>query len=154
MIEVRVNKKFFFDYEPIKFFEAGISLKGSEVKKIKNNKFDFNNSYVTEISGELFMKNFFVESSLKQHDISNKNRNNSRFYRLLLWKKEILFLKRQVKLKNVAIVPYKIFLKGKKRIIKVSIALARGLKKYQKKVLLKQKDNERIAKQDLTNLTF
>ena len=137
------NKKAFHDYEILKKIEAGIELQGSEVKSLRSGKVSLKESFIKIIKGEVWLFNMHIGL------LSTVNKNfaldEKRVRRLLLHKKEIRKFEEEVKLKSLAIVPLKIYFNSKNR-VKLQIALSKGLKKYDKREVLKKKDTERRIK--------
>lgn len=123
------NKGVRSSYEISKKYEAGIILKGFEVKAILESKGRLNGAYVKFINNEPYLSNF----ELPIYSKANKNMeyNPRRDRKLLLNKSEITSLNRQVKEKNYTIIPMRIYRKNK--FIKVEVALARGKKLYERK---------------------
>ena len=140
------NKKARHDYEIIKTYEAGIELLGSEVKSIRANKVAIKDGFVRIIKGEAILFGMHIGY------LPTVNRNfaleEKRSRRLLLHKKEIRKLEEEVKLNRYAIVPLKVYFNKKNR-VKVEIALAKGLKKHDKREALKKKDMQKSIAQAL-----
>ena len=126
-----IIKKNRHEYEFLEIFDAGIVLVGSEVKSIRSREFTLQDGYCYFTNGELFIKNFVINKS----DIPNREK------KLLLKKQELKKLERDL-IKGLTIVPYRIFQTDKGR-IKMSVALARRNKNYEKKQKLKEKDLDR-----------
>lgn len=142
------NQRSSFNYEFIKDYEAGICLKGWEVRSLRHNpNLDIVSSYIT-ITGkascvEAYLINLTIVPNqgvcfLSKDDFSRKRK-------LLLHKREIINLQHEVKSKKLAIIPRKIYWKD--NIIKLTIGLAKGKKKYDKRESLKKRD---IARQEST----
>ena len=126
-----IVKKNRHEYEFLEIFDAGIVLVGSEVKGIRTREFTLLDGYCYFVNGELFIKNFVI----------NKSEEPNRQKKLLLKKQELKKLEKEL-IKGLTIVPYKIFQTDKGR-IKMSVALARRNKNYEKKQKLKEKDIDR-----------
>ncbi len=136
------NRKDHFNYFLSDFLECGIELKGSEIKSIRNNKINIDDSYVLIRNNEAFLLNsniaIYEKSSVFNHD-------PLRSRRLLLHKKEILKLKNKTEKDGYTIIPTKVYLK--KGRCKIEIALAKGKKLYDKRETIKKRDIDRnIAK--------
>lgn len=127
------NKKVYYNYILEKDFKAGISLKGSEVKSIRNSKANINEAYCYFKDDELYIKNMFIKSE------NNEMFSHLEFQdrKLLLTKHELKLIRKYLQIKGYTIVPSKIII-GK--YIKVMIHVARGKKNYDKKQALKEKD--------------
>ena len=133
-----LNRKASFNYFFIERLEAGISLKGSEVKSLRDGKGSIADSYAIDNNGELFLINshipFYRQSSYNNHDPKADRK-------LLLNKKEINKLIGRINQEGLTIVPTKMyFLKGK---VKVEIAVAKGKKLYDKRQVKKTRDWKR-----------
>ena len=132
------NRKARFNYFFNEFFEAGIVLKGSEVKSLRDGKANISESYAFDEQGELYLVNSHIpsykESSYNNHD-PKRNR------KLLLNKKEINKLIGRINREGYTLIPTKLyFRKGK---AKVEIAVAKGKKHYDKRHTKKKKDWDR-----------
>ena len=130
-----LNRKASFNYFFIELLEAGISLKGSEIKSIRDGKVNIADSYAVEKEGEIVLINSHI-AAFKQASYSNHNPTDER--KLLLNKKEINKLIGRINQEGLTIVPTKLyFSKGK---IKVQIAVAKGKKLYDKRQVKKTRD--------------
>ncbi len=129
------NRKARFNYFFSEFFEAGIVLKGSEVKSLRDGKANISESYAFDIAGEIFLINSHIpsykESSYNNHD-PKRNR------KLLLNKKEINKLLGRVNMEGLTLIPTKIYFKKGKA--KVEIAVAKGKKQHDKRLVKKKRD--------------
>ncbi len=132
------NKKANFNYELLDKFEAGIELKGTEVKSIMNNNINIEDAYVVIRKQELFVINMNI-SPYEQGNIFNVEPNRTR--KLLMHKKEIIKLEYRLKKEALTMVITKVYAKGKH--IKVEIALAKGKKLYDKRETIKKRDLDR-----------
>ena len=139
------NKKAYFDYFIEDEYEAGIELKGTEVKSIKLTKVSIKESFVRIIKNEMFIMGMFV-SNYSFGNINNVN--ETRVRKLLLHKKEISKIHEKTKIKGYTIVPLSVY--NKDGIIKVKIALARGKKNYYKRESIKERD----IKRDINKMTL
>ena len=128
------NRKARFNYFFTEFFEAGISLLGSEVKSLRNGKVNISESYAFDNKGEIFLVNSHIpsykESSYNDH-LPNRNR------KLLLNKKEINKLIGRINREGFTLIPTKLYFKKGKA--KIEIALAKGKKKYDKREAIKKR---------------
>lgn len=144
------NKKAYFDYTILKEFEAGIVLKGSEVKSIKNSQVNLKESYISGFKNELWIYGMYV-SPWKQSSTHEKV-NPARERKLLLHKREINYLMGQERIKGLTIVPVDIHLsKGR---VKLQIALAKGKKLFDKREAIKKKERDKDIQRDLKNLGY
>lgn len=133
------NKKSSFEYNIISTLTAGISLLGTEIKSIRNNKANISDAYCTFVDEELFVKNLHIS------EYSNGGYNNhepKRDRKLLLNKIELRKLLGKVKEKGNSIIPTRLFINQTGR-AKLEIALAKGKKIYDKRESIKEKDQKR-----------
>jgi SsrA-binding protein len=132
------NRKARFNYFFKEFFEAGIVLKGSEVKSLRDGKANISESYAFDEQGELYLVNSHIpsykESSYNNHD-PKRNR------KLLLNKREINKLIGRINREGYTLIPTKLYFKKGKA--KVEIAVAKGKKQYDKRHTKKKRDWDR-----------
>ena len=126
--------------------EAGIELKGTEVKSLRSGKSNIQDAYISFSSGEAFVENMHI-SPYEQGNIFNVD--PLRVRKLLLHKSEINKLIGETTLKGYTIIPLKVYLKRGK--VKVEIGLARGKKLYDKRESLAKKDADRRMQRELKN---
>ena len=130
-----LNRKASFNYFFEDFFEAGIVLKGSEIKSVREGKVNIAESYAVEKGGEIVLINSHI-SPYKQASYSNHNPTDDR--KLLLNKKEINKLIGKMQRDGFTLVPTKMYFKKGKA--KIEIAVAKGKKQYDKRQAIKRKD--------------
>jgi SsrA-binding protein len=136
------NRRAFYDYEIFDKFEAGISLLGSEIKSIRENRVSLKGSFVSFASGEAIWKNGQIQQSIIESN--GKGHEVERERKLLLKKKEIKKIIKHIEEKSYTVIVLSIALiRG---LAKINIALAKGKKNYDKRHSLKQKDIERRMK--------
>jgi len=133
------NSDVYRNYEILERYTAGIELKGFEVKAIFSGKGSLKGSYVSYKGKELFLKNFYLPPYQEKN--TPKDYNPSRERRLLLRRKEINHLLNKIRQPGLTIVPLKIY--NQNRLIKVEIALVKGLKKYEKREKIKKREFQR-----------
>lgn len=134
------NKRARFEYEIIDQYTAGLVLTGTEIKSIRESKASIAESFCEfNKQGELFAVNMYIEEYLYGTHYNHKPRSSRK---LLLNKKELRKLNKQVKNVGLTIVPLKLFITDK-GYAKMIIALARGKKLYDKRDTLKDRDNKR-----------
>ena len=133
-----LNRKASFNYFFLDLLEAGIVLKGSEIKSIREGKVNIADSYAAEKGGELFLVNSHI-ASYKQASYSDHNPMDER--KLLLNKKEINKLIGKIQRDGLTIVPTKMYFKKGKA--KIEIAIAKGKKKFDKRATKKNRDWDR-----------
>lgn len=138
------NKKAKFEYEILETFECGIVLFGTEVKSIREGRCSITEGYVVEENGELYLKNVNI-SEYKFGNICNHDPLRKR--KLLLHKKEVLKLKREINEKGKTLIPLKVYFKGS--LIKVEIALCKGKKLVDKRESIKERDTKRDIEKEL-----
>lgn len=133
------NKRATYDYEILDTYTAGIVLYGTEIKSIRNGKASLSDTFCIIHRGELWVKNMYIAEyffgSYNNHDIRRERK-------LLLHKREILKLQAELKNTGVTLIPTRLYL-NEKGIAKVSIALAKGKKRHDKRNALKEKDLKR-----------
>lgn len=133
------NNDAFRNYEILEKFISGIELKGFEVKSLLSGRGSFKGSYVSHKGRELFLKNFYIPPFQEKNVFLDYDPYRDR--RLLLHRKEINYLISKSKQPNLTIIPLKIY--NQNRLIKLEIALAKGLRKYEKREKLKKKEFQR-----------
>ena len=134
------NRKARHDYFIEETFEAGVELFGTEVKSVRAGSVNLKDSFCAIKNGEIFAHNFHISPYEKGNIF---NRDPMRPKRLLMHKREILRLFGRVKQDGYAVIPLKVYLKGK--YIKMEIGLAKGKKLYDKR----ESDAARDAKRDI-----
>ena len=130
-----LNRKASFNYFFEDLLEAGIVLKGSEIKSIRNGKVNIADSYAIEKNGEIILINSHI-ASYKQASYSNHNPMNER--KLLLNKREINKLIGKMQREGFTIVPTKMYFKKGKA--KIELAIAKGKKLHDKRASKKDRD--------------
>lgn len=139
-----INKKARYKYQVLESCEAGIALKGSEVKSIRDGRVSFIDSFAQIKRGEIFLCNLHIAPYPFDH---NPGYNPTRERKLLLHKKEIEKLTGVLARKGLTLIPLSIYFK--KGRAKVEIGLARGKRLYDKRRKLKEKAIEREVKRTL-----
>jgi SsrA-binding protein len=137
------NKKAGFNYEIIEKFDAGIELFGFEVKSIKKNQGSLEGAYIIVRGGEAYIVNSFIPPY--QENNTPKGYEPRRNRKILMTKKEISKLS-DTESGNLTIVPISIYNKGNR--IKVSIAIVRGKKKFDKRETIKKRENDRSVRRE------
>lgn len=133
-----LNRKASFNYFFENLIEAGIVLKGSEIKSIRLGKINIADSYAIERRGEIYLMNSHIPL-YKNASYSNHNPTDDR--KLLLNKREINKLIGKINREGFTIIPTKIYFKKGKA--KIEIAVAKGKKQYDKRQAKKNKDWQR-----------
>lgn len=134
------NKRAKFNYRLFDRFEAGINLKGAEVKALKTGRGDISRAFAKFVGGELFLLGANIPTN-------NPDLDPVRSRKLLLHKKELFLIKQQIQAKKLTLVPTKLY--TRKRLVKAEIALAKTKRKFEKKRALKKKDVERDVEKEL-----
>ena len=135
---VAQNKKAYHDYFILDTYEAGIELQGTEIKSIRKGSVNLKDSFIRIRNDEAFIDNMHIAP----YEQGNRfNHDPLRQRKLLLHKKEIKKLQKELKENGLTIVPTKLYFNTSK--LKVEIALARGKKLYDKRQDLKEKDSKR-----------
>ena len=132
---ITINRKARYNFFFEELFEAGIVLKGSEIKSIREGKINIADSYVIEKKGELILINSHI-SSYKQSSYNNHYPVDDR--KLLLNKREINKLIGRINKEGFTIIPTKMYFKKGKA--KIEIAAAKGKKNYDKRKVKKERD--------------
>lgn len=136
---VATNRKAGFEYFLLDRFEAGLALKGSEIKSIRLGQMSLAEAFVDVENGR---EAWLLEAHIAPYVQANRfNHEPRRRRRLLLHKRQIRELWNAVRLKGMTIVPTRVYLKGGRA--KVEIALARGKKSYDKRAVIAKRDEAR-----------
>ena len=138
---VATNKKAHFEFFLLERFEAGLELKGSEIKSIREGQMSLAEAFVTTDGREAWL----VNAHIATYEAANRyNHDPKRQRRLLLHKKEIRQLWDNVRQKGVTIVPVQVYLKD--GLAKIEIAIAKGKKLYDKRDTIAKRDMDREMK--------
>ncbi|AFY71585.1 SsrA-binding protein [Thalassoporum mexicanum PCC 7367] len=133
------NRKARFNYEILETFEAGIELKGTEVKSIKAGQANLSDAYAIIRNGEVLLLNLHISPHKTTSEFFNHDPRRTR--RLLMHKEQIRKLIGKIEQKGLTLVPLKVYLKN--GWIKVAIALARSKKLYDKREAIKKREDKR-----------
>lgn len=133
------NKKAYFHYEINEVLVAGIQLRGTEIKSIRDGKVNFNDSFCQIDNGEIWVKGLHIAEYVLG---TCNNHEPTRDRKLLLSKREIKQWQRKVNEKGFTIIPVSLFIDENGR-AKLEIALARGKKLFDKRETIKKKDMQR-----------
>ena len=136
------NKRASYEYEFLDKYVAGIMLKGTEIKSIREGKVNLQDGYCYFNGEEIFVKNIHI-SHYEQG--SHFNHEPTRERKLLLNKREIRKLKQKSAEKGLTIIPVRLFTNDR-GLAKLEIALARGKKIHDKRQSIKEKDLQRELK--------
>ncbi len=133
------NRKARFEYEILDTYTAGIVLRGTEIKAIREGKASIAESFCEFSNGELFVINMTVQ---EYSHASNFNHSPKSERKLLLNRIELKKLEKEVKNSGLTIIPLVLFTNNK-GLAKMDIALCRGKKEYDKREVIKDRDNKR-----------
>ena len=137
------NKKAYFNYEILEKFEGGLVLTGNEVKAIRNKQIRLADSYLIFKGPELFLINAKISAYQKNNKFL---KDELRDRKILLNKKELIYLKNSLKQKGLTLAPLKVY--NKNKVIKLEFALVRGKRKFEKKrKILTREINREINRQ-------
>jgi len=135
---IAVNRKAYHDYHIQETFEAGIVLKGSEIKSIREGRVNLRDAYARPENGELWLFNSHIAS----YDAASYNTHEPlRPRKLLLHRKEINILTSKVVQRGLTLVPLKLYIKH--GIAKVELGVAKGKRLYDKREAIARRDTER-----------
>ena len=140
------NRKVRHEYELFEKFEAGLELKGTEIKSIRLGKVQLRDSYISIRNGEAYIKGMHISP----YEFGNRfNHDEIRDRRLLLHKNEILKLDQYSRVKGYTVVPVNLYLS--KGLAKLEIALAKGKNLHDKREANKARDAKREIQKALKN---
>ena len=142
---VATNRKAFHEYHILETFEAGVQLKGSEVKSIREGKASLKQGYILIRKGEAWLKGSHIAS---YSHTGSEGHEPVRNRKLLLHKKEIQRIGSKLAEKGLTAVPTKLYFKG--GLIKLEFGLAKGKKLYDKRETKKKRDVERDIQRALS----
>lgn len=132
------NRKARHEYEFLEKFEAGIELKGTEVKSLRAGKAGLADAFARIEQGEVWLYNLHISP----YDFGNiNNHEEKRPRRLLLHKSEIARLYAAVREKGLTLIPVRLYFS--QALVKVELALARGKKLYDKRDTMAERDSKR-----------
>lgn len=141
---ITVNRKAYHDYNILDTIEAGIVLKGTEIKSVRDGRVNIRDAYAKAEGSELWLYNAHIAkyqaSSFFDHDPERKRK-------LLLHKSQIRELSQETIKKGLTIVPLKIYLKNSRA--KVALGLGKGKRMYDKRETIAKRDVDRIIARSL-----
>ena len=133
---VASNKKAKHSFSISNKIEAGLVLTGSEVKSLRKNTGSIRGSYVIEQNGELWLSNSFIK---KYENSNDNNYNPSRYRKLLVSKKEFNKISASIKQGGFTIIPLSLYFSDN-GYAKLTCGIAKGIKKIDKREMIKQRD--------------
>ncbi len=143
------NRKALYNYELVEKFMAGIVLKGYEVKAIREGKANFDGAYIKFLQGKPYVVGLHIGTysklSQKPESIDTKQSRQ-----LLLTKSEIRHLQQELEKKGKTAVPLALLLRN--NMIKLELAIVKGRKKYEKKAVAKEKQQQKDLERDTKDI--
>lgn len=133
-----LNRKARHDYFIEETVEAGIALKGTEIKSIRSGSANIKDSYAIIKQDEVFLLNMFISPYKEGNQFNHEER---RTRKLLLHKKEIRKLKEKIEMQGFTLIPVKIYFKENK--VKILLGVCRGKKNFDKRETIKERDQKR-----------
>ena len=133
------NRKARYNYFFLEKFEAGIELRGSEIKSLRDGRVDIAESFAREVDNEIYLINSYFA---KYSNSSYLNHEENRQRKLLLHKKEIRKIVGKLNKDSLTLIPIQIYF-NRKGLAKVELALSKGKKNYDKRESKKKKSWER-----------
>lgn len=137
---ITVNKKAYHDYNIVESYEAGLALKGSEIKSIRLGRVNIKDAYARPENGELWLFN----SHISAYQAGGFNTHEpDRRRKLLMHRDQIADLAAQISQKGLTLVPLRIYIKN--GIAKLELGLGRGKKQFDKRDAIARRETERIV---------
>ncbi len=143
---IATNRKAHHDYNILETLEAGIALRGSEIKSVRASQVSLGEAYVKPENGELWLINAYIA---RYDAASYMGHDPVRQRKLLVHRKELLRLTARLAEKGLTLVPLRMYLKD--GIAKLEIGLGRGKKLYDKRETIARRDAEREIERTLKN---
>ena len=136
---ITVNRKAYHDYEVLEKFEAGLVLRGTEIKSLRAGHINIREAFAKEQGGELWLMNAHIAT---YHGGGIYNHEPTRARKLLLHKGQVAYLSGTAAQKGLTIVALRVYIK--KHVAKVEVGLARGKRQYDKRrtIIEREKDME------------
>ena len=138
------NKRAKYEYFLLEEMECGIALLGSEVKSLRDGKVNISDAHAHETKGEIYLSNLSIA---KYSHGSQYNHEEKRPRKLLLHKNQISKIIGKIKTKGITLVPISLYF-NKKNIVKVNLAIAKGKKLYDKREVIKKRDQLRQQRRE------
>ncbi len=136
-----LNRRARFNYFVVEEIEAGIELKGTEIKSIRKGSASLSDAYARVKKGEVFLTNMYIA---KYEEGNRFNHDERRERKLLLHKSEISKIDKSIELNHYTLIPLKLyFKKGKAKIL---LGVCKGKKLYDKRETIKKRDLERESR--------
>ena len=144
---IATNRKAYRDYEIIESFEAGIELRGSEVKSLRDGRINFEDGFARVDNNEVILYNVHISPYAFS---SYLNVDSVRQRKLLLHRPQIDRLAAQLSQKGLTLVPLKVYF-TEKGIAKIELALCKGKKLYDKRADIKKREVDMKLRKDINN---
>lgn len=141
---ITLNRKVYHDYHILETMEAGIALKGTEIKSIREGRVNIRDAYAKPENGELWLLNAHIASYKAG---SHFNHEPGRPRKLLLHRHQIDYLAGMVSRKGLTLVPLKLYIK--KGIAKLELGVAKGKRAYDKRDAIARREVEREIERSL-----
>jgi SsrA-binding protein len=141
---ITVNRKAYHDYHILESMEAGIVLKGTEIKSVREGRVNIRDSYARPDNGELWLYNSHI-ASYQAGNFFNHVPDRPR--KLLLHRRQIDYLAGMVNRKGLTIVPLKLYIKS--GIAKVELGVAKGKRVFDKRETIARRDTDREIERSL-----
>ena len=141
---ISTNRKAWHDYEVLETYEAGIVLRGTEVKSLRESQVTFKDCYAAVDNGEAWLIGCYIAP---YHHGTDANHDPERRRKLLLHKKEIGRIEQQLGEQGLTLIPLAMYFKRGRA--KVELGLARGLKRYDKRQRIAERDVQRDVQRAL-----
>ena len=135
---ITTNRRAFHDYHMLESVEAGLALTGTEIKSIREGRVNLTEAYVRPENGEVWLLNAHIA---RYDPGSYMGHETGRPRKLLLHRRQIGELAAKVAEKGLTLVPTKLYLKGSRA--KLEVSLARGKKLYDKRETIMRRETER-----------
>ncbi len=142
------NRKASFDFFIEDRYESGLLLKGTEIKSMRNGNVNIVEAHVEVIAGELFITNMYIPEYTEAHKF---NHYPYRSRKLLLHKREINKIIGFINRKGYTVIATKAYF-NEKNIAKIELGLAKGKKQYDKREVIKKRDQERENRREHKNM--
>ena len=142
---IAVNKHVSHDYQILETIEAGLALRGSEVKSVRDGRVSLKESYAEIKNSEVYL----VKCNISPYEAANIfNHDPLRERKLLLHRREIRRLTGKTQERGLTLVPTKVLINDRGK-IKVELALARGKREYEKRETIKKRDTDREIRAEI-----
>lgn len=146
---VTVNRRARYDYDILDTVEAGLVLKGTEIKSVRGRRVSLSDSYARPSDGQMWLHNLHID---EYAPASRNNHDPKRPRKLLLHRAQIDDLSRQIEQRGLTLVPLRLYIRN--HVAKVELALARGKKRFDKRRALIEREREREARAAIGSRSF